>query len=241
MRFAVEGWAPEYGSSVNGDALGESTAVVDLTVERDPGDWSAIDPAGTAPARTVLFVDGVQRIDARVWITDDGGTHQGACASWAAGFVRCNARAHVVAAEVRRGVLCPAPGTEAIATRHGAYQPYPLPVGTKGAGSAGGSSDPMHEAMGRARGDLEGRVAAEARAATGGGGADELLIVDGPLGDRRHIVGAVGYIKAHHVAYLPPPQQQVVAALGRRPPVPLLLVPTPPRPGQPPVVGRGAL
>lgn len=229
MRFAVDGWAPDYGPSVNGQTLDESTAVVDLTVECDPDAWSPIDPGATAPARTVLFVDGVQRIDARVWITDDGGTHQGACASWAAGVVRCNARAHVVAAEVRRGVLCPAADTEAIATRHGEYRPYPVSAGVRpgGPGATGGPSaagDPVHEAMGRARGDLEGRVAAEARATTGGGGADKLLIVDGPLGDRRHIPDAVGYIKAHHVAYLPAAQQHVVAGLGPGQRTPLFAV-----------------
>ena len=39
-------------------------------------------------------------------------------------------------------------------------------------------------------------------------------MVDGPLGDRRHIDGAVGYVKAHHVSYLAAAQQAVVGRLA---------------------------
>jgi hypothetical protein len=49
---------------------------------------------------------------------------------------------------------------------------------------------------------------------------DCLLIVDGPLKDRL-VDHAVGYVKTHHVAYLPPLVQEVVPALaaGERTPV----------------------
>ncbi|HKY67024.1 MAG TPA: hypothetical protein VJM49_11670 [Acidimicrobiales bacterium] len=207
MRFAVETWAPEFGAPVGGDVLGESDADVDAGAEVPAGDWAPIATAVPAAA-CVLFVDGVQRIDARVWVDDaDGASRQGVCASWAAGVVRCDGRATVVAAEVRRGVLCAGDGVDPIGTVHGDYRAYPV------SDVAGG--DPLGQALGRARGDLEGRVAVEA-------GADrDLLVVDGPLGDRRHIDGAVGYVKAHHVAYLAPPQQAVVGRLaaGERTPL----------------------
>jgi hypothetical protein len=206
VRFAVETWAPEFGAPVGGDVLGESDADVDVAVEVAAPNWAPIVRAAP-PAGCVMFVDGVQRIDARVWVEDDdGGSRQGVCASWAAGVVRCDGVARVVAAEVRRGVLCPGDGVEPIATRHGDYRAYPVP-------ESGG--DPLGQALGRVRGDLEGRVAVES-------GADrDLLVVDGPLGDRRHIDGAVGYVKAHHVAYLPVAQQAVVGRLapGERTPL----------------------
>jgi hypothetical protein len=206
MRFAVETWAPEFGAPVGGDVLGKSDAEVDVSVEVAATDWAPIARAAD-PAGCVMFVDGVQRIDARVWVEDDdGGSRQGVCASWAAGVVRCDGVARVVAAEVRRGVLCPGDGVEPIATRHGDYRAYPVP-------ESGG--DPLGQALGRVRGDLEGRVAVES-------GADrDLLVVDGPLGDRRHIDGAVGYVKSHHVAYLPVAQQAVVGRLtpGQRTPL----------------------
>jgi hypothetical protein len=206
VRFAVETWAPEFGAPVGGDVFGESDADVDAGVEVPPREWAPIAPA-QPPAACVLFVDGVQRIDARVWVEDgEGASRQGVCASWAAGVVRCDGRARVVAAEVRRGVLCPGEGVEAIPTRHGDYRAYPV-------AEVGG--DPLGQALGRVRGDLEGRVAVEA------GPDRDLLVVDGPLGDRRHIDGAVGYVKAHHVSYLPPAVQPVVGRLepGERTPL----------------------
>ena len=209
MRFAVETWAPEYGTPVDAAVLDESDAPVDLAVERDAGAWAPVDPGGVASAPVALFVDGVQRIDARVWITDDAVSRSGVCASWAAGVVRCDGRAEVVVAEVRRGVLCPGVAVDAIVTPKGEYRPYPVPDVAAG--------DPVQQALGQARGDLEGRVAVAACAP----GCDELLVVDGPLGDRRHIAGAVGYVKAHHVSYLPTAEQGVVAALapGQRTPL----------------------
>jgi hypothetical protein len=186
MRFAVETWAPDYGASVDAAALAGSDADVDLGVERDPAAWAPVRPrASAAPAACVLFVDGVQRIDARIWITGDWPadqtgeqTRQGVCASWAAGVVRCDDRARVVTTEVRRGVLCPGAPVDPIATRHGDYRPYPVP-------DTGG--EPIAQALGRARGDLEARVAVEAMRS--GECTAELLVVDGPLGDRRHIPG----------------------------------------------------
>jgi hypothetical protein len=207
VRFAVETWAPEFGAPVGSDVVGESEAEVDVAVERPAATWAPIAPP-VGPASTVLFVDGVERIDARVWVeAADGTSRQGVCASWAAGVVRCDRRATVVAAEVRRGVLCAGDDVEAIATRHGDYRPYPV-GDTRG-------GDPLGQALGHARGRLEGKVATAA-------GADrELLVVDGPLGDRRHIDGAVGYVKAHHVSYLPAAQQRVVGRLapGERTPL----------------------
>jgi hypothetical protein len=211
MRFAVETWAPDYGPSVDAAALAGSDADVDLGVERDPAAWAPVRPrASAAPAACVLFVDGVQRIDARIWITGDRPadqtgeqTRQGVCASWAAGVVRCDDRARVVTTEVRRGVLCPGAPVDPIATRHGDYRPHPVP-------DTGG--EPIAQALGRARGDLEARVAVEAMRS--GECMAELLVVDGPLGDRRHIPGAVGYIKTHHVSYLPSALQPVATGLG---------------------------
>jgi hypothetical protein len=204
VRFAVETWAPDYGAPIDADALGPSDAVVDVGVETPTADWAPVRPAQPS-AVTVAFVDGVQRIDARVWVDGNGdgtGTRGGVCASWAAGVVRCDDRATVVAAEVERGLLCggDGPPLPVIATRHGPYHPHVVPP------VAGG--DAVSQALGRVRGDLEGRVAARA------GGARDLLVVDGPLGDRRTIAGAVGYVKAHHVAYLDAGLQRVVGDLG---------------------------
>ena len=45
MRFSVDAWDPAYGSSLEVEEfLAESTARVDVTVERPADQWRAIDP-----------------------------------------------------------------------------------------------------------------------------------------------------------------------------------------------------
>ena len=155
MRFAVETWAPEFGAPVGGDVIGESDAEVDIAGRAGAGRLGAhrarrAGGRGACCSSTACSAStpGCGSSD------DDGGSRQGVCASWAAGVVRCDGRAEVVAAEVRRGVLCPGDGVEPIATRHGDYRAHPVPDVSGG--------DPLGQALGRARGDLEGRVAVEA-------------------------------------------------------------------------------
>ncbi len=99
MRFTVDGWDPAYGASLElEDYLVESTAVVDVNVELPADRWQAIDPDVNCPApQALLFVDGVRRIEARVWIDENSGSNGQAtqasaalCASYAAGVVCCS-------------------------------------------------------------------------------------------------------------------------------------------------------
>jgi hypothetical protein len=75
MRFTVDGWDPAYGTSLElEDFLEESTAVVDVNVELPADRWQAIDPdAGCLAPEALLFVDGVRRVEARVWIDENSG------------------------------------------------------------------------------------------------------------------------------------------------------------------------
>ena len=66
MQFAVEAWDPDYGTGGDTEGLDPSTDVVDLSVEVHPDQWEAIDPA-SRELGTIYFVDGVRRIDARIW------------------------------------------------------------------------------------------------------------------------------------------------------------------------------
>jgi hypothetical protein len=61
-------------------------------------------------------------------------------------------------------------------------------------------------------------VATAERARRGG---DDLVIIDGPLRGRQHLPRTVGFVKTHHVSYLPADLEQTVASLtaGTRTPV----------------------
>ena len=70
MRFTVEAWDPDYGAPSEAD-LARSTENVDPSVELAPENWRPILPEDD-PAPDVLFVDGVRRVDANLWIDRDG-------------------------------------------------------------------------------------------------------------------------------------------------------------------------
>ena len=118
MRFAVDAWDPDYGTSTRDDQLREASRPVDPAVERDPDDWAPVDPDPTTDVPDVItFVDGVRRIDARIWIQDDRGglDAPGVCASVAAGAVRCGpGRATIEAVEVRRALHTAANGASSV-------------------------------------------------------------------------------------------------------------------------------
>ena len=208
MRFFVEGWAPEYGSPAE-EALAPATVEVDVGVEIAADRWAPMRPAAGPPPECLVFVDGVRRIDARVWIESDDGLRQGVCASYAAGAVRCDGRATLVDAAVERGVFCAGSGVDAIVTRHATYHPRP---------ATGEAPEQLWLAVHSRMADLE----AKAAIAAGGGCKGGLVVVDGPLRDRRHVPGVVGYVKSHHVRYLGPGHEEVVVALGAGERTPLL-------------------
>jgi hypothetical protein len=240
MRFSVDGWDPAYGSSLDLDEyLEESTATVDVTVELPPERWRAIDPdPGCVPPAALLFVDGVRRIEARVWIAADagatgpvnaaadGGAGRAAaasaalCASYAAGVVCCCARqAHIVLVETRRGLFTVAAHAREITTWAGAY-----PACHTAAGGVTPLPERLLQVLQRHLTEVEVIAAVQARAALAGHGVPpdgDLLVVDGPLRGRQHLPRSLGYIKSHRSTYLPPELNTLVGTLapGQRTPV----------------------
>jgi hypothetical protein len=221
MRFSVDGWDPTYGSATEIEELPESSVQVDATIEVPAGKWAPVPPsASTHVPNAVLFVDGVRRIDARVWIDDDrpdgdsavSVTVAGICASYGAGLVCCCGQgAHHVGTEVRRGLFTAAASATHIGTTAGRYtlnRSMPQPNQT--------AAVSLSNSLQRALTDLEITVAVEARAsgADHGAGEDDLLVVDGPLRGRAHLPRALGYVKTHQIQYLPSAVNAVVAALG---------------------------
>lgn len=210
MKLVIEPWAPEYGAPIDADALAPTDAVVDVDIEVPAATWRPLDPAPSARAAScVEFVDGVRRIDARVWLTDtDGTTRIGICASWAAGITRCQASdARIARVEVRRGLFGPGSAPE-LATRAGTYLPMAV---------AGNDVEQLSLGLQQRMGELETLVAAESRSAED----DTLVVLDGPLTGRQSIPGALGYVKTHRVSYLPDSVSAVVPRLapGQRTPI----------------------
>ena len=217
MRFAVDPWNPSYGTSLDAE-LGESAAQVVLDVELPAAQWQPIDPdpAARAPA-AVLFVDGVRRVDAQVWVDGPGPDASPAlCASYAAGVVCCCADrgAHLLAADVRRGLFTTAESATDVVTAAGTYR------ATHTAGRPDvNPAQLLSLAVQRELTDTE--LAAAATARTGHGGDDDLLVVDGPLRGRQHLPRVIGFVKTHRSDYLPAPLGGMVGQLraGQRTPV----------------------
>jgi hypothetical protein len=250
MRWRVESWDPGYGASTEDQAeLGSSTAQVTTDLELPEARWRPLDPDPAAAGWTaVLFVDGVRRIDAMAWISEPPGGAEGPdgaeggngtaaslalCASYAAGVVCCRpGAAHLLAAEVRRGLFSTAEHATDVVTPAGSYRRVHTPA----------RRDPASDlslAVQRALGEVEAAVSARARSGAGQAGStgqatsadqatsagqadgEDLLVVDGPLRGRQHLPRALGFIKTHRTEYLPAPLHRVVGALapGQRTPV----------------------
>jgi hypothetical protein len=235
MRFSVDAWDPSYGTSLDiEDYLEESTANVQVDLEFPASRWHPVDIRADRPMPgAMLFVDGVRRVEAHLWIDDDspGASPDGAdragqataalCASYAAGVVCCSGQqAHLVTAEIRRGLFSVAPHASDIVTRAGRYQAYRVAGGTAGVPLMASLS----QALQRRLADVEMVAASEARSAIHDHGLapdDDLLIIDGPLRGRQHLPRALGYIKSHRSTYLPPDLNALVGVLaaGQRTPV----------------------
>jgi hypothetical protein len=159
----------------------------------------------------VVFIDGVRRVDANLWIEQPDGTAvMGLCATFAAGAVRCNGTASIMAARVERGLFTSASSAIDLETRHARYRVK---------ATAGTTPPELWLGIQQRMGELEGSMSTEFADAG-------LVVVDGPLSHHRQVSDAVGFIKTQHVQYLPPSLQLILSGLpaGRR--TPLFLITT---------------
>jgi hypothetical protein len=207
--FSVDPWDPGYGMAfgeeMSGEALQESSAELILDLEFPAAQWRPVtaDTDRRVP-ENVLFLDGVRRIDARVWVHGpDPQPAAGIAASYAAGLVCLNGTARITDVAVERGLFTAAPGAADIVSRHASYPARR---------AAGPGMDQLSLALQQRLSDTEVQLALLFRKENPD--ANDLLFVDGPLRGRTHLDRTVGYIKTHHTTYLPPEQAATVSALG---------------------------
>lgn len=208
MKFTVEAWDSDYGAPTDPE-LDDASQNVDVAVEVRPEDWRPL--LGEAdPTEDILFVDGVRRVDATLWI-DQPPDFPGfaLAATYAAGAVRCNGAATMEECAVERGLFTSAPAAD-----------VDTAVGTYGVKATKGTTpEELWLGIQQRMGSLEAEV-------TRAAGGAEMLVVDGPLSHARDIDNAIGYIKTQKVQYLPMELRQVLTALPAGYRTPLFLTTT---------------
>lgn len=232
MRFHVDAWDPSYGASMALEEIEGSTAWLAVDVETPARNWApvALNPTIRRPT-AVLFVDGVRRLDARVWVDEpapDGGPATsatlGLVSSYAAGVVCCCDRAHVVDTQVRRGLFTTSRASRDIVTSAGTY-PVRLTAVDPGLPLAA----TVALAVQRNLGELELVASANARTLLAGHGPPDeanLLVVDGPLRMRVPSPRTIGFVKSHRTTYLPPDLNSLVGNLRPEQRTPVFLIGT---------------
>jgi hypothetical protein len=155
----------------------------------------------------VFMVDGVRRNDAGLWTAEEDGTsYAGLAASYAAGVVRCDlARgvAELAAARVGRGLFTASPSVTDIQAGSVRYEVHRI--------TGPGEASKLPSTVQGPLTALEIDISATARDGYSDGA--DLLVVDGPLRNRRQLPRTIGYVKTQQSQYLPAALTPVVTAL----------------------------
>ncbi len=206
---------PTYGSSVDAE-LTASRVTAEAGVEVPEEQWAPIPPQpGLQPPATVLFVDGVRRVEAQIWVDEgDGSVAPGLCTSYAAGVVCCCERngAHLTAFAVRRSLVTAARDAEKIVTWAGTYD---IVAARAGAAPAQFLSAALQGDLAKVEAEVAGRARVEVAC------PDDLLVLDGQLQGPHPLPRAIGFVKSHNKTYLDTRLGAVVGGLaaGERTPV----------------------
>ncbi len=200
MRMYVEGWQPGYGSPTEPEqAFAPSSEDVDYDVEA--GTWVPR-PGADDGVRRVAFVDGVERIDARLTLDAAKGPIPGIFGSFGVGAVvwdRSVPRSTFEHLRVER--VC--------VQGHGAHVVVPkVPHGLDYPVASIEDDDPaalvrhLHERMRKAEADLSAVLA----------DSGLFVVADGPISELR-ARSIVGMIKTHRASYLDDEHIPIMAEL----------------------------
>lgn len=210
-RIWVEAWSPEYGTSYGIDSLGAGPDDAGVAIRAEPAEpvgWGPVTPE-PAPLPPLAFLDGVSRVDARLFVDtgQPGGPAGGLCGSVGVGAMTTNGATRFGPMEIHRAAIFPAGGEGELPAVPGvpAYEPRQ---------ALGPRPEDVRLALERLREAREGLLAAALA------DAGHVVIADGRL-RREQPLSVIGYIKSHEGRYLGPELAPAVAELapGQRTPV----------------------
>jgi hypothetical protein len=199
----VDPWDPEYGSSLELEANDDLPQAVELDVEPVP--WQPIRPPTVDELPCCAFIDGVRRIDVRLFAEENASMAPALAGSWAVG-VAWSTKPPVVG-EIVVGRLLVVGGGLAhgdLTPRVGADELRYVFIGVPG-------TTPLDPIVGLQNVMREAEAALAARVFSSGDA--DLLVLDGPL---TYFAGGpvVGMIKRQSRSYLPEDRSTILSVLG---------------------------
>lgn len=204
MRLRIDPWDPEYGASAELELDLEPPVGIDLTAEV-AGDWQPIPAAVRERVPCCAFVDGVRRIDARLFAEDGDAELPALAGSWAVGCAWSTRPPKVDSFVIGRelvvgGGLVPEPLVVEIGGQVVEFRPSAV------AGAA--PLDPLRGLQNKMR-----TTEAEIAEAILQRGEADLVVCDGPLS--YFAPGpSIGLVKRQSRSYLDPPRARVLGVLG---------------------------
>lgn len=212
LSLCIDRWSPEYESAFQLDEEQLPPEGVDAFAETE--DWRPIAPEEPSPRPgSIVFVDGVQRVETRVVGEEDGEFVYGAFVSIGVGATIANSSdSHIEASSPQRIIAL------------GGGKSYPsqdvrcgsLTLSFRTEASPDRGIDAWRKAVDRVRRDAEARLGRELA-----DGGHDLVIVDGRLTFQPTRSHALGLSKSIRTVYLQRPYSDVIAQLapGTRTPV----------------------
>src|SRR6266508_196281 len=82
MRLRIDTWDPEYGSSFDAAEIDDTASIARIV---EDGEWAPIKPVIAGFPSRIGFLDGVRRIDVRLFAEDSAGIAPALAGSWAVG------------------------------------------------------------------------------------------------------------------------------------------------------------
>jgi hypothetical protein len=211
----VDPWDPGYGTSLELELQLEDDLQQAVELDVEPVDWASVDPPKVEDLPHCAFVDGVRRIDLRLFAEEASGMAPALAGSWACGVAWSKLPPSVDDVVVGRTLVVGGGLThDDLIPRVGADELRYVFVGVAGTTPL----DPINGLQNIMR-EAEAALAQKVFL----GGEAELLVLDGPL--TYFAEGpVVGMIKRQSRSYLPGDRATILSDLGSGQRTPLFLL-----------------